>query len=135
MAVLILKDASVVINAVDLSDHVMSVTINYGSEIQDQSSMGDNSRTKIGGLKDWSADINFKQDFDSGSVDETLFALVGVDTAMVFKPVNAAASPTNPSFTGTGILESYPIMGNTIGELAQVAVTFQGDGDLVRAEA
>lgn len=135
MTVLILKDADVVINTVDLSDHVMSITINYGAEIQDQSAMGDDSRTKIGGLRDYSVDINFKQDFSSGSVDATLFPLVGVDTTIVIKPTSAIPSPTNPSFTGTVILESYPVMGNTIGELAQVAVTFQGDGDLVRAEA
>lgn len=132
MATLILKDMDIVINGVNLSDHVMSGTINYEAELQDETAMGDDSRTRLAGLKNYSLDITFQQDFASGSVDATLFPLVGVDTSVVIKPTSAAVSVTNPSFSGTAILESYPIMGNAVGELAQVSVTFQGDGDLTR---
>ena len=58
----VFTDAKVVVNAVDLSDHVESVTLEYKAELQDDTNMGDTTRTRLGGLKDWSVSINFRQD-------------------------------------------------------------------------
>ena len=133
MAEIHLRNAFVKINTVDLSDHVRSVTIAYGAEILDKTAMGDSSRTRIAGLKDWSCDIEFNQDFAAAKVDATLFSLVGsTDFAIKIKAVNSAPSATNPQFAGRVLLESYPPLGNAVGELATVSVTFQGDGDLSR---
>lgn len=134
MPVLVFKDASVVINSVDLSDHVREVAINYSAEIIDKTAMGDNSKSKIAGLKDWSVTITFNQDFDAGSVDATLFPLVGAAAfPVVIKPSSAATSATNPAYTGNGLLESYPPLGGQVGALLTTQVTIQGDGDLTRA--
>lgn len=130
---LVLTDAFVSIDGVDLSDHVRSVTINYAAELQDKTAMGDTTRIKIGGLKDWSMDIEFNQDFAAAEPDATLFPLVGTTFAVVVRATSAAKSATNPEYGGTGILESYPPLGQSVGDLAVTAITIQSAGALSRS--
>lgn len=134
MAVMVLTDAFVSINGVDLSDHVKSVTIDYSAEMLDDTVMGATTRTNKGGLKNWSIEIEFFQDFAASEVDATLFPLVGSTFTVIVRPVNGTAvGATNPNFTGTGILESYPPLGNAVGELATTSITIQPAGALSRA--
>ena len=133
MAEFVFTDASVVINAVDLSDHVRQVTLNYSAELQDDTAMGEDTRSRLGGLKDWSMEVEFNQDFAAAEVDVTLFPLVGTAFTVTLKPTSAAVSATNPSYSGTGILESYPPMGGSVGDLAVAAISIQAAGTLTRA--
>jgi len=133
MAKFVLTDASLVINSVDLSDHVRSVTLNYEAELQDDTTMGDDTRTNLGGLKNWSMDVEFTQDYASGEVDATLFSIVGGAVAVVLKPTSSAVSATNPSYSGTGVIGSYSPIGNSVGDLAVAPVTIAPAGTLTRA--
>lgn len=134
MPAFVLTDAEVIINSIDLSDHVLSATLNYSGDLQEDTSMGDGSRTRLSGLKDWSLEVTFKQDYASGKVDATIFPLIGAAaTAISFMPIKTGGvSATNPKFNGNAIPESYTPGGGAVGELAQTSVTFQGSGDLTR---
>jgi hypothetical protein len=133
MAQLVLTDASVVINSVDLSDHVKSITLNYAADMNDDSAMGDTTHSRIGGLLDWSMDIELQQDYAASKTDATLFALVGTTFTVTVKPTSSAVSATNPSFSGTGILESYPPIAGAVGDEALASITIQSAGTLTRA--
>ena len=135
MATLVLTDAYLLLNAVDLSDHVQQITINYEAEMVDESAMGDDTRIWKGGLKNWSIDIEFQQDFAAAKVDVTLFALVGTTFVFEIRPTSAVAAATNPEYGGTGILASYPPLGNSIGELATTTITIQSASTLTRVVA
>lgn len=134
MAVFVFKDASVTINSVDLSDHVRQVTINYEAAEGDTTAMGDDSQGRIAGLKNWSIECEFLQDFAASEVDATLFSLVGAAAfAVSVLPTSAAASATNPNFNGNAILTSYTPLGGAVGDVALSTATFMGDGDLTRS--
>lgn len=134
MAAFVYDDAFVSINGVDLSDHVRSVTLDYKAELQDDTAMGDTTRSKLGGLKDWSLQVEFNQDFAASSVDVSLFSLVGSTFTVIVRPdKSTAVGATNPNFTGTGILESYPPISGGVGELATTSVSIQAAGALSRA--
>ena len=136
MATLALTGAHVEINSVDLSTFVRSVNINYAAEMLDETAMGDTTRTMKGGLKNWSMEIEFTQDFAASSPDVSLFSLVGSTFTVLVRPVKGSAvSATNPNYTGTGILESYNPLGNAVGDLATTSVTIQSAGALSRATA
>lgn len=136
MASFVLLDASLVINSIDLSDHVVSLTLTINDEVQDDTAMGDTYRSRLPGLNDWSADVTLLQDFASASVDATLQPLIGAAAfVVVILPTSDSASPTNPSYTGNALLENYPAIGGTVGETAQVSFTLRGAGTLVRATA
>ena len=134
MATFVYTDASVVVNSVDLSDHVKSCTLNYEAEMLDDTVMGDTTRSNMAGLLNWSSDVDFLQDFASAKVDATLFTLVGAAAfTVVLKPTSGSVSATNPSFTGSAVLESYPPMTGGVGDLETVSVTFRSAGTLARA--
>lgn len=133
MANMVLRNAFVSLNAVDLSNLVRQVTLSYSAELQDDTAMGDTARSRIGGLKDWSLQIEFFQDYAAGKVDATLFSLVGSTFAVELRPDTGNASATNPKYTGTGILESYQPVGGTVGENLMAPVSIQGVGALTRA--
>lgn len=136
MASLVFTDAYVSINSVDLSDHVLSVSIPYAAEMIDETAMGDGTRKNLGGLKTWSVDVEFKQDYAASKVDATLFSIVGTAVPIVIRPVKSTVvGATNPNYTGTGVLESYTPIGGGVGELLKTSVTFQSAGTLTRATA
>jgi hypothetical protein len=134
MATIVLTDADVNINSVDLSAHVTSVTINYNADEVEDTAMGDTTRSRLAGLIDWSVDVEFNQDYATGAVDATLFSLVGAAAfACVFKPTSAAVSTSNPSFTGNAILTSYAPVSGSVGDLATSSASFAAAGTLTRA--
>ena len=129
----VLTNASLVINSVDLSDHVRSVTLSYEAELQDDTTMGDDTRTNLGGLKNWSMDVEFTQDYDSAKVDATLWGIIGSAVTVVLKPTSGAVAATNPSYSGSGVIGSYSPLGNSVGDLAVAPVTIAAAGTLTRA--
>ena len=134
MATFVLKDASVVYNSVDLSAWVKSVSVSQAATLQDDTAMGDDDESAVGGLKNWSVSITFNQDFAAGAVDATLSGVgIGGSATMVIKPTSAAVSATNPSYTGTAFLESYPPVDGNVGDLAGAQASFKGSGALTRA--
>lgn len=133
MANFVLTDASVVVNSVDLSDQVRQVTLTVEADVQENTAMGDTFRSRLGGLKDWSVEIEFNQDFAASEVDATLWPLIGTVTTVTIKPTSGAVSATNPSFSGSAILSEYPPLDGSVGDVATASVTFEGAGTLTRA--
>lgn len=132
MAELVLTDVSVVINSVDLSDHVKQVAIQYEAEEQDKTAMGDSGRRRLGGLKNFSVELSFNQDFAAASVDATLFPIVGSVVSIVVKPTSSAVSATNPSYSGNVLVQSYSPLDGSVGDLSEARVSLPGDGVLAR---
>jgi hypothetical protein len=136
MATLVFTDASVKVNTVDLSDHVKQVKLNYSAELQEATAMGNTSKARKGGLKDWSIEVEFYQDYAAAKVDATIFPLVGTQTAVELIPVKSVAvSATNPRYTGNGIVESYPPVAGGVGEMEMAPVTIQGSDGVALARA
>tara|TARA_Y100000401_G_scaffold116364_1_gene121928 strand:- start:318 stop:728 length:411 start_codon:yes stop_codon:yes gene_type:complete len=134
MSVFALTDASVVINSVDLSDHVRSVTLSITSEELDTTAMSATGfRTRAGGLKDGSLAIEFNQDFASSEIDATFNGIIGTVVAFVIKPTSGSVSSTNPSYSGNVLITEYSPIANGVGELATLTVTFPTSGAITRA--
>ena len=126
MAKLVLKECSITVNSVDLSDHVSSVEINLSKDQIDTTNFGGAGREYIAGLKNDSFTLNFQQNFATAEVDATLYPLWDNETefAVVVKPSTAAVSATNPSYSGTCILLEYMPLNGSVGELSTTSVTF-----------
>ena len=135
MATFTLYDASVSVAGTDLSDHVRSVTIDAGQNMQDDTAMGDTFVSNAAGLATWSVTVEFLQDYAACKVDATVAPLLGIGNtaALVIKPTSGSVSATNPSYSGTGILESYNPVGGTVGDQAMATATFQSGSALTRA--
>lgn len=133
MAVINLTDASVTINAVDLSDHVQSVTINYDSDQVEITAMGDTSHKFTGGLYNVSVDVQMFQDFAASEVEASVFGLVGSTTTVVIKPTSGAVAADNPSYTiADTFLSSHQPLAGSVGDMAMVSLSFVG-GTITKA--
>lgn len=138
MATFVLTDALISINGVDLSDHGNQVTITYEAETQDDTVFGDDTRSNAGGLKNWSCEIQFLQDYAAGEVDATLFGIVGTAVAWEVRPTSAVRSATNPGYNATGVVQNYQPLGQSVGDLAGATVSLVPGGtapDLLRSTA
>ncbi|MDV2503081.1 MAG: radical SAM protein [bacterium] len=133
MAIFAAVDVRVEINAVDLSDHVVSAEIPQVPELLDKTVMGDTTRRRIKGLDDWTLNVEFLQDFAAAKVDATLNGILGTAVTVKIRPTSAAISATNPEYSGSGFLANYDPISGTIGEVAKTTVAFQCDGPLTRA--
>lgn len=137
MATLIYTDAYLLINSVNLSGWTRSVTLNYEAEMLDDTVMGTSgTRSNRAGLKNWSIEAEFLQDFAAGAVDATLFPLLGaVPFPVEMRPTSAAASATNPKYTGNAVLETYPPLSGEVGALGTVSASFRSGGGSVLTRA
>lgn len=135
MAQIVLTDASITINSVDLSTLANQVTLNYEKEAVESTAFGDTGRRYVGGLQNITVDIEFMQDFAATKVEATVFPLVGTSTTIVIKPTSAAVSTTNPTYTiSNTFLSAHTPVNGTVGELATTSLSFQG-GSLVKTTA
>ena len=127
MAKHVLKDAQVVINAVDLSDHVSSVTIESARPEVDVTSMGADFMETIAGIPDATITVSFFNDYAAGEVDATLWPLASSDTpfTVAIRPTTAAISATNPEYQMSSLLFNYSPIAGDIGSANTTEVTFR----------
>ena len=135
MAKTVLTNAFVSVGGNNISDHVRTVTINYAAEEVDDTTMGQGTRTNLGGLKTWSIDLEVANDFAASQIDSIMFPLVGTAVAVIFRPTSAVVGPTNPQYSGTGMLSSYNPVGQSVGDLATAPIKIVSAGTLARAVA
>lgn len=133
MATFVLTDCVITIDGTDLSDHGNQVAVTYEAETQDDTAFGDDTRSNAGGLKAWSMEMTFLQDFAASEVDATLFPLVGTAVTVSVKATSSATSATNPAYTGTGLISSYSPFGNSVGDQASATCSVVPAGTLSRA--
>lgn len=127
MAKIVLRDASITVNGVDLSNHASKVTIVTEFDDVDFTSFGATLKEHGKGLGDGHIDVDFYQDFAAASVNATLWPISQASTTVpvVVKPTSAAASSTNPSYTMQGLLMNYSPLDGSVGDASATSVTFQ----------
>lgn len=135
MAEFVLTDASVTVNAVNLSGMVRKATVKAMADEQDSTAMGAQYKGRKGGLKDSTVSLEFNQNFDAASVDATLWAALGTVVTVVVKPTTAATSATNPAFSGPMLLKEYSPIDGEVGSMATAGAEFTGAGLLSRLTA
>lgn len=136
MARIVLTNAYVTINSVDLSDHISSVTLNSSIDVVETTAFSTTAaRTRVGGLADNSITLEFHQDYASSSVEATIYPLLGSTTSVVVKPNGSTTSATNPSYTSTVLVSEWTPLNGAVGELATASVTWPVSGAITKATA
>ena len=133
MARIVLTNALVTVNAVDLSDYVASVTLNSSIDVVETTAFSSTAaRTRIGGLADNSISLEFHQDYASGEVEATIYPLIGTVTTVTVKPVNTTTSASNPLYTASALVSEWTPLNGAVGELATASVTWPVSGAIVK---
>lgn len=136
MAKLVLTNAYVTINGVDLSDSIASVTLSTTRDAVETTAFGSTgARTRVAGLTDNSVTLEFHQDFASGEVEATIYPLLGTATAVVVKPNGSSTSTTNPSYAFDALVTEWTPVNGAVGELASASVTWPVNGAITKTTA
>ena len=134
MARLVLTNAYITVNGVNLSDHIASVTLTTNRDVVETTAFSSTAaRTRIGGLADNSVTLEFHQDYATSSVEATIYPLLGSTTAVVVKPNGSTTAADNPSYTFSALVSEWTPLNGAVGELATASVTWNIDGAITKA--
>lgn len=133
MGKLILKDAWIEIDGVDLSDHCTQVAVTMQKADVDMTNFGTGTQHAAGLASDSFA-LTLTQNFANGKVDATLYPNYRDETEF---QVRVAANPapfsaTNPVYEGTSVLLAYPPISGSPGARNDVQVTLPVNGEISR---
>ena len=133
MAALVLTNAYITINSVNLSDHIASVTLTTADDVIETTAFGSTARTRVAGLGDNSIALEFHQDYATSNVEATIYPLLASTTTVVVKPNGSTTAATNPSYTFTALVSEWTPLNGAVGELATASVTWPISGDITKA--
>lgn len=133
MTTQVLTNASVTLNAVNVSAYCEKVSLTYKADMNDVSAMGSTAHAKLGGLTDWTITLECFEDNTAAGPVATLFSQVGASIAIILLPNGGTASATNPKYTGNAIVASIAPIDGQVGQAQKCAVTLDGSGVLTRA--
>jgi len=108
------------------------VTLKVSAADLENTAFGGTYRSRIGGLKDASLDVEFNQDFAAAQVDALLWPLLGTVVAFELKPTSGAASATNPRYTGSVLITDYSPLDGSVGDLAKSSASWPTSGPVLR---
>ena len=133
MARIVLTDAKVTVNGVNLSDHIASVSLSRSDDVIETSAFSSTAaKTRVAGLQDNSVTLEFHQDFATSNVEATIYPLLGSATTIVVSPTSTV-SATSPSYTFTAIVSEWTPLNGGVGELATASVTWPISGAITKA--
>jgi hypothetical protein len=125
----VLKNASVLINSVNLSDHASSVTLEDTAAEVDFTSFGPSGYTEIGqGMKDATITVDFFNDHAAGSVADTVQALYSSGGTF---PIRVKPDLQGTvAYTMTARVFSNPMLAGAVGDANTISVAFRHGGTL-----
>ena len=123
MAVYLNNGVSVLLNSVDLSDHVTAVTVNQSFDELEVTAMGSTAHQFAKGLEASTITLDFLNDTASASVNQTLKAAYGTTVPIVIKQTNAAVSATNPSYSTTVLINNLNQINGAVGDISSQSLT------------
>jgi hypothetical protein len=123
------RNARILVGGYNISGDSNSLGVNLAAEMLDETSFGDSTRIRKGGLK--TADVQGAANWDAsaGHVDAILFGVVGVDDQVVTVFANGITegTATDMGFSMKGVLDKYNVKGD-VGSLCTVDFSIMGRG-------
>lgn len=129
MAVFLNNKVGVKINAVDLSDHVTSITLNRNFDELEVTAMGDTGHKYVKGLEASSITIDFLNDTATSQVLQTLQSAWGTTVAVkLIQEKGGTVSAANPVYSFNVLVNNTTDINGAVGDLSTQSVTFNIQG-------
>jgi hypothetical protein len=128
-------DGFLLLNAVNMSAMASSLTLQTTAAELENTAFGGTYRSRIGGLKDGTLQIEWNQDFAAAQTDALLFPLLGTVVTFEVRPTSGGRAPTNPAYTGSVLISDYSPLAGKVGDLGKSATTWKTTGTITRATA
>jgi hypothetical protein len=124
MAKIVYTGCKVLVNSVDLSNHIEQVTLNRKDDQVETTAFGSAYHDFVAGLQTNTVTFTFQQDFAASSVQATLYPLTGSTTSFSVNSTASANSTVNPAFSGTILVSEWSPIDAQVGQLGKISVTY-----------
>jgi hypothetical protein len=136
MAIFVATDFSVTINgSTALNSYLTQVELTASATDVTTTAFGSSFVTRVAGLKEGSLTLAFNQDYAIGTVDATLWPLLGANATVVIRPSSSAVGSANPNYTAICLVTELTPVSGTIGDLSVFTVTWPTTGVIGRGVA
>jgi hypothetical protein len=136
MTFMVLTATLVTVNANDLSTYCAKAELGMEVEDKDVTTFGSLGwKTRLGGLKDGSLSLAWKNDLADNLLDEILWNLFGTVTTFTCRASNAAVSTSNPTYSGSLLVKSHKPIAGAVGDVNEFDVDWPTSGAIARATA
>jgi hypothetical protein len=131
----VLLNCYVEINAVDQSASVSKVELDDQFEEKETTNFASGgAKEVIGGLESGTIGITFKNDYAGGALDQLMWALRRTVVTFKVRPEKAVVvSSANPQYSGSMLINNWKPISGSVGDVAEVDVSFPMSGAMVRA--
>jgi hypothetical protein len=125
MAIFLNNKVGVKINAIDLSDHVTSCTLNYVADELEVTAMGDTAHKFVKGLDAGSLTVSLLNDTATSQVLQTLNGAFGTTVACkLIQTKGTAVDATNPVYEFDIFVNNLTPINGATGDMATQDITF-----------
>lgn len=137
MAMMVLTAAYVSITGPgDISNRCSKAELSVDVDEKDTTTFGSSGwKECIGGLKSASLALGLKQDVADGLLDDDFWAILGTVVTFEVRLSSAVVGTSNPKYTGSVLIKEWKPLNGSVGDLAELDVTFPVSGVVTRAEA
>lgn len=125
MAVFLNNKVGLKINAIDLSDHVTSVTLNRSFDELEVTAMGDTAHKFVRGLEAATLTVSFLNDTATSNVLQTLQSAYGTTVPVkLIQDKVAAVSATNKLYTFDILVNNTTDINGATSDIGMMDITF-----------
>jgi len=124
------QDAAILLGSKDVSGDGNSFSISHSADTPENTAYGDNTRTRLAGLKDWSMEVTGFFNDELGHWEEELKDLLGGSSLLGVFPGGATACMIG--YEGTPLASDFSLDTPVDGAVT-LSATFTGSGDLWRS--
>ena len=136
MAKMVLLASFLSINSNDLSSNTSKIELTAEVADEDVTTFGSGGwKEVLGGLKEGSLSLTFKQDVAAAALDSIMWALFGTVVPFEVRLSNAAVGASNPKYTASVLIKQWKPIAGEVGSVAEVEVEFPTSGAVTRATA
>ena len=136
MAKSVITSRYVSIAGTDFSANLASASLEISVNEVETTSLGSSGWREIAaGIKSGTLTLDFMNDYAAGSVEATIYPLIGTSATAVIRSSSATVSATNPAYTAVVLISGWaPVSGQT-GDLDTQSVTWSTTGPITKATA
>lgn len=134
MPKMVLLAQYVALNGTDLSSYAKKAELTTKVEEKEVTTYASQGwKELLGGLKSGELALDFLQDVAAAALDSIMWPLLGTVVTFEVRLNNAAASASNPKYTGSVLVNGWNPISGSVGDEASVGVSYPTSGVVARA--
>lgn len=137
MALMVLTAAYVSITGPGaIADHCSKAELTVEVEEKDVTTFASLGwKEALGGLKSGTLALSLKQDIVDDGLDEDFWTILGTVVTFEVRLTQAVVGTSNPKYTGSVLINSWKPLNGSVGDVAELDVSFPTSGVVTRGVA